>query len=91
MTILARVNQQLLNPHERRRRHRVCGGLLPLCGDILRSMAYWRSSRRSRPEQYQIHRSVATQGYPLARLRMVEAAIRCDLAARDAVEVWRRV
>ena len=29
------------------------------------------------------------QGRPLARLRMIEAAIRCDVACRDAVQAWK--
>lgn len=34
-------------------------------------------------------RANSLRGRPLARLRMVEAAIRCDVAQRAAVRAWR--
>lgn len=65
--------------------------LADLRGDLLRSMAYWRSVRRScqhAAEQYARHRELVRRPV-LGQLRMIEAAIRCDLAAREALTAWR--
>ena len=64
-------------------------------------MAYHRSrymeQRRQYPEltkleltEYGFMRKCRARR-TLARLRMVEAAIACDLACRDAVQAWRAV
>lgn len=87
---LVRVTSQLLNRHERRRWH--IGNLPPVDGDILRSLAHWRRARGCEHglHQYVAHRAVALGGYPLSRLRMIEAAIRCDVTCREAVQAFRR-
>ena len=38
-----------------------------------------------------LQRDKSLRGRPLAQLRMIEAAIRCDVAARTAVQAWRSV
>jgi hypothetical protein len=48
-----------------------------------------RTRRNSRSIAYQRAREEAMRP-TLRQLRMVEAAIRCDLASRDAVQAWRR-
>lgn len=86
---LCRVSIQLLNPHERRRKHG--HRMMVLDGDLLRSMGYWRSVRRTGQKaaaQYLAHRELVKRR-TLVQLRMVEAAIRCDLAAREELTEWR--
>lgn len=90
MDRLVRYNVQLGNRHEYRRgAHRT----RPVyCNDLLRSMKVWRSTIRTGDHsrrQYELHRKAALQGYPLAQLRMIESAINCDLACRDALQAWR--
>ena len=88
MNALVRCNAQLLNPHERRRLHR---GPIVIDSDILRSLNYWRAVHRAGDHalrQYAGHRAQALGGYPLARLRMIEAAIGCSLRARAAARAW---
>lgn len=67
--------------------------------DSLVRMGEWRERAASAMRQwgsdwrfteYGWIRKTATNGYPIARLRMVEAAIGCDVAARVAVAAWRK-
>lgn len=44
---------------------------------------------RRQPAPYGWMRKRALSGSPLAQLRMIEAAIGCDVACRDAVQAWR--
>lgn len=86
---LIRVNIQLLNPHERRREHG--HRRMVVDGDMLRSMGFWRSVRRTGQKaaaQYLAHRELVKRR-TLGQLRMVEAAIRCDIAAREELTEWR--
>lgn len=46
-------------------------------------------TRRYRGPWYAKARAKALSGHPLAQLRMIESAIRCDVACRDAVRAWR--
>lgn len=88
MTTLCRVNSHLLNKHERRRGQ----GPIVYRGDLLDSQGYWRSVRATCAHacrQYQAHRE-ASRRPVLGQLRMIEAAIRCDVACRDAVAAWRQ-
>jgi len=87
---LCRVSATLVG-HERRREHG--NRWLVLDRDPLRSMAYWRRARRSSAHaaaQYAGHRELVRRPV-LGQLRMIEAAIRCDLAAREALNAWRMI
>jgi hypothetical protein len=50
-----------------------------------------REQATGRLSEYGFLRSLdKSRAHPLAQLRMIEAAIRCDVACRDAVQAWRR-
>lgn len=89
---LARCSMQITNPHERRRGMPATnGGFFMLGRDLLHSQSYWRRVSRTcahAADQYRRHR--AATGHPtLGQLRMIEAAIRCEVACRDAAQAWR--
>ena len=84
MSAICRVNAHLLNEHERRRGQ----GVIAYRGDLLDSQKYWRSVRRTCAHaagQYASHRE-ASRRPVLGQLRMIEAAIRCDVMCRELVE-----
>lgn len=92
MTGLVRCTMQINNPHERRRGMSVTnGGFFMLGSDLLHSQNYWRRVSRNcahAADQYRHHRA-ATGRPTLGQLRMIEAAIKCDIACREAVQAWR--
>lgn len=89
---ISRCSMQLTNPHERRRGAPKSNlGPIVYGTDLLHSTAYWRRVRRTCPHasaQYAKHREAARVP-TLGQLRMIEAAIGCDVACRDAVRAWR--
>jgi hypothetical protein len=57
--------------------------------DPLLRLRYARSRRRRDPAAYAWLRQVAMT--PRYQLRLMEAAVGCELAARDATQAWRNV
>lgn len=92
MTGLVRCTMQIINPHERRRGNdQTVIARTVLGNDILHSQSYWRRVYRTcghAEDQYGKHREVSRRP-TLGQIRMVEAAIRCDVACREAVQAWR--
>lgn len=57
--------------------------------DPLLRLRYARSRRRHDPVAYAWVRQIAMT--PRYQLRLMEAAVGCELAAQDAVQAWREV
>lgn len=66
-------------------------GTVVVWEDPLLRLAINRRMRRLGPHWYAKARARALSGHPLAQLRMVESAIRCDVACREALQAWRCV
>lgn len=67
-----------------------CGGLGEVETWVDPLLILAENRRFGRRTFYARSRQKALAGSPLARLRMIEAAINCDLACRSAVQAWRR-